>query len=143
MLVGRAYIDMLRQTIIQCRPLNNQEKQLTYDLLQFIVTSKRDYHRNHFLLSEMVINELEISREKVHIISEEFLPNYKNAASDLKNILDKILILGFMLDGHLSYRENNRLNRLIEEDIIKISKEKIKSLMKDFHYGRELTIFNG
>jgi len=143
MLVGRAYIDILRRTIIKFRPLNNQEKELTYDLLQFIVTSKRDYHRNHFLLSEMVINEMNITKEKIHIISDNFLTDYKHAATDLKELLDKILILGFMLDGHLSYREITRLNKLINHDIIKISQEEIKSLLKDFHYGRELTIFTG
>jgi hypothetical protein len=141
MLVGRAYIDILRKTVINCRPLTMQEKELTYDLLQFIVTSKRDYHRNHYLLSEMIMNELQISKEKVHIISDNFLSKYKHAEHDLKNILEKILILGFLLDGHLSYREINRLNKLRDQGVIDVSPEEMKRLLKDFHYGRELTLF--
>jgi hypothetical protein len=143
MLVGRAYIEVLQQKIKSFRQLTNPEKELMYDLLQYIVISKRDYHRNHYLLSEMVINEMNIQKEKVHHISNDFLLNYKKAENDLKDLLDKILVLGFMLDGSLSYREKNRLNKIRNENVIMITPNEIKGHLKDFLYGRELKIFSG
>jgi hypothetical protein len=139
-LIGLAYINILTAEIKNFRKLNEKEKVLVYDLLQFIVVSKRDYHLNHYKLSEQIIHIFEISIEKTHKISDSFFNEYKLADEKLKKIITKILILGFLLDGNISNRELNRLSELRKKELVTIENDEIKNYLRQFNYGEGFSL---
>jgi hypothetical protein len=139
-LIGLAYINLLLNDMIKFRRITDSEKILIYDLLQFIVASKRDYHLNHFILSDEIINVFEIKIESKHKISDSFFEDYKKCDDALKKLITRTLILGFLLDGNISRRELYRLKELKNKEVVKVEEIEIRTYLRRFKYGEDLGI---
>lgn len=106
--MGQNYLNHFNTDLHNFRKLTTNEKAILYDTLQFIAESKRDYHQNHFHLSKLIIEHFQIETQKNTAYKKIFL-NLKNSDEDFKALNEKIILLGFVLDGELSSREKNSL----------------------------------
>jgi hypothetical protein len=114
------------------------EKTMVYDTLQYIAVSKRDYHRNHFILSHMVLNNFKIVIEKEHPISNNYFSIVEASKADFKKLIEKLIILGLALDGKISRREKNRIIKLNKLNILSKNPKEMKMITNSFVYGKGL-----
>jgi len=137
-ILGVNFLNHFKDELDAFRELNVEEKVLLYDTLQFIATSKRDYHKNHYVLSKMIIERFQIEIEKEHQISNDYYNRLINSKSDFKLLNEKIIILGFVLDGRISIREKVRVNKLYSMKIINSDYDEVLKKSSDFNYGKGL-----
>jgi hypothetical protein len=136
--MGMNYIESLEKELKNFRELFAQEKVLIYDTLQYIAVSKRDYHRNHFILSQMILNNFKIDIEKEHPISVDYFLLLESSNEDFKKLNEKLIILGLALDGNISRRERKRIIKLNKLNVLSKKPEEMKLITKSFVYGKGL-----
>jgi hypothetical protein len=137
-IMGQNYLNHFNTDLHNFRKLTNNEKTTLYDTLQFIAESKRDYHQNHFQLSKLIIEHFQIETQKKHSLQEKYFLNLKNSDEDFKVLNEKIILLGFVLDGELSVREKKRFNVLKKENITNKTIPQLKLLLTNFLNGKGL-----
>lgn len=76
--------------------------------------------------------------KKKHSLQEKFFLNLKNSDEDFKALNEKIILLGFVLDGELSNREKKRFNILKKENITNKTIPQLKLLLTNFLNGKGL-----
>lgn len=114
-------------------------KSTLYDALQFIAVTKRNFHHNHFLLVESLIQVFEFELKKQAPLSrEELIKKAESLNENAKQGLARLLIFGIMIDGNLSYREKIVLEELHREGLIRIDFKTLKVWEKSFLEGRGL-----
>jgi hypothetical protein len=109
-----------------------------YDTLQYIAMSKRRYHHNHFLLAKNVLVTFNIPVKEAHSVGEEYFQKLKNARPEIREGVIKLLLMGFIIDGNLSNKEYNALERLHQEKIIPYDVPTIKKWIRSFVKGKGL-----
>ena len=139
-IMGVNYLKHFEKELQSFRQLTELEKSLLYDTLQYIAVSKRDYHKNHFVLSKIVIDHFSITTEKLHKISENYGTQIRSCSNDFKMLNEKILIPGIVLDGSVSFRESNRIKKLHSMQVLTSNQNKIKNIAKEFMYGKGIDI---
>ena len=137
-IMGINYIEYFEKELINFRELSEMEKTMVYDTLQYIAVSKRDYHRNHFILSHMVLNNFKIAIEKEHPISNNYFSIVEASKADFKKLIEKLIILGLALDGKISRREKNRIIKLNKLNILSKNPKEMKMITNSFVYGKGL-----
>jgi hypothetical protein len=135
-MMGENVILLFQNNIKNFRLLNGLEKKLIYDALQYIAISKRDFHKNHFLLSKMILSEFEIEIVEAHTINSDFINNLSNQNNDFIKLVEKIFIIGFILDGELSRREYIRIDILQKAGLFATPPKKLKLILEHFVYGK-------
>lgn len=116
------------------------EKKIIYDTLQLIAISKRDFHPNHSILTEKVMTYFQIPIEKKHIFDDSYYVDFEKASVETKRICRDILILGLILDGHLSINEKLRIKKLQKHKIFSIDTASIAAAAKQFITGKEIIL---
>ena len=137
-IMGQNYLNHFNADLHNFRKLSTNEKTTLYDTLQFIAESKRDYHQNHFHLSKLIIEHFQIETQKKHSLQKKYFLNLKNSDEDFKALNEKIILLGFVLDGELSSREKKRFNVLKKENITNKTIPQLKLLLTNFLNGKGL-----
>jgi hypothetical protein len=74
------------------------------------------------------------------LISKDYEINLNSCENDFKKLNEKILILGIVLDGNVSYREKNRIKRLNTSGVLTCEFSKIKEIANEFMYGKGIEI---
>ncbi|MBA3666048.1 MAG: hypothetical protein H0W61_17865 [Bacteroidetes bacterium] len=138
-IMGQTYLEHFKGDLSQFRKLNGSEKILLYDTLQYVAISKRDYHKNHYYLTKLVLEQFEIALEKNHIISPDYAQRLNACAEDFKKLNEKIMLIGFVLDGSFSVREKARLKALNKNNVITKKAEDVEMLAANFIYGHGLS----
>jgi len=138
--MGVNYIQNFEIELSKFRALSEIEKSILYDSLQYISISKRDYHQNHYALSKMIIDNFSIATESIHLISKDYEINLKSCDNDFKKLNEKILILGIVLDGNVSYREQKRIKKLKYSGVLNLKFAEIKKIANDFTFGKGIEI---
>jgi hypothetical protein len=129
--IGRMIAERLPQ-----RALNTEEQRLVYDSLQYIAISKRDFHRNHFLLARMLLQHYAIPLEQPHVLTSDFHERLTTAAPDLRALCTLVIALGFIFDGRISWRERPRIDALYRHNILAENYTELQKISKDFVEGR-------
>lgn len=120
--------------------LTKTEQKLIYDSLQLIAICKVDFHSNHSYFTEKIISHFEIPIEDKHIFNESFYTDFKEASAEIKNLCAKILTLGFILDGSISFSEKIKLRKLQDKVIIPFNTEYLNLETKNFIAGRKMEL---
>jgi hypothetical protein len=94
------------------RTLAPAERALVYDTLQYIAVSKRDFHRNHYLLTKELLEILRVPAEARHPLPGDYLERLAAAAPPARTLCQALILSGFVLDGQLSWREIRRLHAM-------------------------------
>jgi hypothetical protein len=88
---------------------------LLYDTLQFIAINKRDYHKNHYLLTKLLLERCGIASRTKHHLRSDYYTHLKAAPLPLQRCCLLVIHLGFLLDGELSLRERITIQNLEKE----------------------------
>jgi hypothetical protein len=125
---------------LRLKNINESEKELIYDSLQLIAMSKRDYHQNHFILTQKLFNYFEIKPKKKHIFTNVYYQKLSKSSKEIQQICQEILILGFILDGNFSRNEEKKIKILNDFGLIIQTSSQLKVLNKKFLNGEEFEL---
>jgi hypothetical protein len=116
------------------------ERALAYDTLQYIAVSKRDFQRNHYLLTKEVLELWRIPAETRHPLPGDYLDRFAAVSPQGRAVCRVLVLAGFILDGQLSWRERLRLRRLNRLGILRARPGDVKRHLRDFLGGRGLPL---
>jgi hypothetical protein len=115
--------------------LTNDAKDLIYDTLQLIAMSKRDYHKNHYLLTAQLFNKFNIQIVDKKVFTPEYYQKLAQSPFEIQELCKKIIVLGFILDGKISQNETKKIKTLENFGILKFNFNEIKYKCKQFKNG--------
>jgi hypothetical protein len=133
-IMGQTLIDLLIARLPR-RELSSAEKELLYDTLQYIAVCKRDFHQNHYMLTKALLEFFYIPTEKYHCLPDDYAERLKQATAAPTALCQLIILLGFILDGRVSWRERLRLRQMNRLGILKESRADLKRYARDFLNG--------
>src|SRR6516162_7286167 len=116
-ILGQAAVGLLLQRLPEVS-LSSAEQGLLYDTLQYIAISKRDFHGNHYLLTKGLFDHFHIPPKPYHRLSEDYLDKVQGARPGVQALCRMVIVLGFILDGRLSWREQWKLRHLHERRVL-------------------------
>ncbi len=111
-------------------------KNLLYDTLQYIAVSKRDFHQNHFILTKNLFEIYDIKPADKHWLEAGYYKKFHAAGKEEKEVCQLLIVIGFLLDGRLSYNEKMQLKELQQEGLTDLTVLEIKQYQQDFLKGR-------
>jgi hypothetical protein len=140
-ILGQAAVGLLLRRLPEVA-LSGAEQDLLYDTLQYIAISKRDYHGNHYLLTRGLLDHFHIPAKPYHRLSEDYLDKVQGAAPGVQALCRLVIVLGFILDGHLSWRERWKLRRLNERRVLPEGDREVKRRLRDFVSGAGISAWS-
>ncbi len=135
--MGQTSIEIVRRHL-PATPLSPWELGLVYDSLQFIAVNKRDFHANHYYLTKAIVDHFGIEVEATHPLPVDFLEKLKAVRQPVADICRLIIVLGFLLDGTLSWRERRQLAVLRQQGILALSYADLEKYRRQFVDGQGL-----
>src|SRR4051812_33638636 len=133
-IMGQAIVDQCMRRI-PIRNLSADGRQILYDTLQFIAVSKRDYHPNHDLLTERLIEHFGIPVESAHYVSTNYVEILKQKNDIEGQVCRLVIVLGYIFDGELSWRERRAIDRLHSRGILEERAVDVARYCDDFVDG--------
>ena len=109
--------------------------ELIPEALQYVAILKRQYNYPHLLLTETLMDRfgLQVSKPTGH-----FLNRLAQAPAEVRQPLERLVIFGVLIDGHLSWFERRRLRQLRQRGWLTYSLADIESIGREYHKGRGL-----
>jgi hypothetical protein len=141
-IMGQTSIEVVRRQL-PALSLSAWESALVYDTLQFIAVHKRDYHANHYYLTKAIIDHFAMAVEEAHPLPRDYPEKLKAARQPVAEVCRLIIVLGFLLDGTLSWRERRQLARLNRQGIIHLSYAELEAYRRAFVDGQGLDEVTG
>jgi len=132
--MGQTVIRLLLERL-PASSLAAEEKELLYDTLQYIAVSKRDFHSNHYLLTRDLLARFHIPSQSQHPLPADYLAKLERAPAAVGALCRLVIVLGFLLDGRLSWRERGRLRQLNALGILRESYAELQHYTQDFLNG--------
>lgn len=120
---------------INIKTLSNNAKELIYDTLQLIAMSKRDYHKNHYLLTAQLFEMFDIQPVEKRVFKLEYYQKLVQSPLEIQDLCKKIIVLGFILDGKISQNELKKIKTLENFGILKFNSNEIKTKCNHFKNG--------
>jgi hypothetical protein len=111
-------------------------KNLLYDTLQYIAVSKRDFHQNHFILTKNLFELYHIVPKQNHWLEDGYYQKLHAAAAAEKEVCQLLIVLGFLLDGKISYKEILQIKLLQQQGLLDVSEVQIKQYQANFLNGK-------
>lgn len=111
------------------------DKALLYDTLRFIAVSKRDFHRNHYTLTRTLIERYGIAVGPLQGSLDDYLARLASAPVRLRQAAVLLIVLGFVLDGQLSWRERRRVRTLADRGVFAFTAGEVAAMCRDFVRG--------
>jgi hypothetical protein len=122
------------------RRLSPPEQTLVYDTLQYIAVSKRDFHQNHYLLTRELLELWRVPPEPRHPLPANYLDRLSGAPLPTRTLCQALILSGFVLDGHLSWRELKRLDALERRGILADRPADVRRRLRRFLAGGGLPL---
>jgi hypothetical protein len=135
--MGQTSLEIIGQQLPKL-DLSPWESALVYDSLQFIAVNKRDYHANHYYLSKTLISHFGIALEPAHPLPEDYLDKLKTARPPVADVCRLVIVLGFLLDGTLSWRERRQLAALNRLGVLRLDYAELEAYRRAFVDGQGL-----
>lgn len=112
-----------------------EDRALLYDTFRFIAVSKRDFHQNHFALTKALIERYAIVVEPNQGSLEDYLARLAAAPERLRRAAVLLIVIGFLLDGQISWRERRRIRELAERGVFRFTADEVRAMCRDFVRG--------
>jgi hypothetical protein len=138
-ILGTNYIKKFTSKI-KIENLSYDTKELIYDTLQLIAMSKRDYHKNHYILTEQLFKKFDIQPVAKRVFTPEYYQKLAQSSQEIQDLCKKIIVLGFILDGKISQNELKKIKTLENFGILKFNSNEIKTKCKQFKNGVTIDI---
>ncbi len=116
------------------------ERALLYDTLQYIAVSKRDFHRNHYLLTKELLEAWHVPAETRHPLPDDYLERLAAEPPPVRALCRAIILSGFILDGQLSWRERRRLSALNRLGVLHDRPADVRRRLRQFLQGGGLPL---
>jgi hypothetical protein len=87
-----------------------------------------------------LFDHFHIPPKSYHRLSEDYLANVQGAAAGVQALCRLVIVLGFILDGHLSWRERWNLRRLNERRVLPDGNREVKRRLRDFVNGAGIAV---
>ncbi len=110
-------------------------RELLHATCQFIAVSKRDFHQNHFALTRTLIERYAITVKVAPSLAPDYLERLRAADPELRRVCVLLLVLGFILDGQVSWRERRRVELLRDAGILEYSVDDVRGFARAFLSG--------
>ncbi len=133
-IMGQRLINLLIASLPR-RELSTVEQELLYDTLQYVAVCKRDFHQNHYLLTKALLEFFHIPAKKFHRLPDNYAERLKQASAAPAALCQLIILLGFILDGRVSWRERLKLRQMNRLGVLKESHADLKRYARDFLNG--------
>jgi hypothetical protein len=127
-----SFIPSFKETALKIKNVPDT-KSLIYDTLQFIAVSKRDYHANHAYLTAKILPIFEIPIETRHSVPPDYTQRLALADPNLNQFCQLLIIMGLLLDGQISLRERQQVQK---QGILDLPISDLVALKDDFLEGR-------
>lgn len=114
---------------------NQAFKDLIYDVMQFLAVRKRSFHENHYLLSINLLKTFNIPLKSAHEVDEHFLDKLEKLPEEMQDDVANLIIIGMIIDGHLSFLEKKSLDDLAEIGVIEYNSAQVRKIMDEFLAG--------
>lgn len=112
-----------------------EDRALLLDTFRFIAVSKRDFHQNHFALTKALIERYAIEVGQSHGSLEDYLVRLAAAPERLRRVAVLLIVIGFLLDGQISWRERRRIAELAERGVFRYTTREVRAWCRDFARG--------
>ncbi len=117
-------------------------KQNIFDAMQYVVSVKRSFHHNHYLLVAKLIEVFDLQNFKdAEPNPTKFLKNISESDEKIKKAYSKLIMMGMFIDGGISRRDFKVLKKLYADNVININPIKVKVWCKQFRKGEGLDNF--
>jgi hypothetical protein len=136
-IMGQTSMEIVRRQLPSIT-LTPWEIGLVYDTLQYIAVNKRDYHPNHYYLVKAIIEHFAMPVETAHPLPLDYLEKLKTARPLVGDVCRLIIVLGFLLDGVLSWRERRHLAHLNQQGILHLDYAELENYRQAFVDGQGL-----
>src|SRR5262245_43200001 len=133
-IMGQAIVESLVRRL-PLSHLSGDGQIMLYDTLQYIAIGKRDYHQNHDLLTERLMQRFQIPVEKYHYMSANYLELLSHRHNMSGQLCRLVLVLGYILDGRVSRRERKQIERLNRLGILDERYDDVQRFCTDFVNG--------
>jgi hypothetical protein len=115
---------------------NPQFIDLIYDTLQFLAVRKRSFHENHYLLSINLLKTFNVPLRNTHEVPDNFIDKLEALPEEMQDDIAHLIIIGMIVDGHLSWLEKKSLDEMSEVGIIEYNTAEVKEIMHKFIQGQ-------
>lgn len=119
--------------------IQDSEKELIYDTLQLIAMSKRDYHKNHYLLTALLFEKYRIIPIAKRIFKPDYYKQLAQSRQEIKDLCNKIIVIGFIIDGKISTHEKKKITTLENHGILKYNYQELKTMSYQFRNGKSMS----
>lgn len=123
---------------LDVKSIEENEKELIYDTLQLIAMSKRDYHQNHYLLTQAIFTHFDIKPKEKHVFTTKYYENLAKTNQNIQKLCNELLIFGFILDGKISKNESRKIKTLNQLGLLKQTFAEFKVMNTNFLNGVEI-----
>lgn len=137
-IMGQQLIEHLGRRLPRLDETDADARDLLYATCQFIAVSKRDFHQNHYLLTRALVERYAIRVKTAPDLPADYLERVRGAAPRVRELCVLLIVLGFLLDGQVSWRERRRISRLAEAGALPYSIADVKALCRSFTTGEGL-----
>lgn len=134
-IMGQKLIERIAGLLPPATLATAEHRELLFDTLRFIAVSKRDFHQNHFRLTKTLIERFAIEVADDPGSLDDFLERLGRAPDPLRRACVLLIVVGFILDGHVSWRERRRIGELRERGVFDYDAREVKALCADFVRG--------
>mgnify|MGYP003339947771 CR=1 FL=1 len=133
-LYGRQVVDNYFSSVSSSE-LNEEEKELLYDSIQLVVMCKRGFHPNHTYLTKKLFVRFGIKAKKKHQFTDDYRLCFSKAREEVKRLCRDIIVIGFILDGRISYFERRRIRLLFSGDNSFVTLSDLQKAASHFRKG--------
>lgn len=112
-----------------------------YDTLQQIAITKRAFHDNHFLLATTLLTEFDIPTVENLAYNKKYFEQIQALNQRTRDGIVHLLVFGMVMDGSLSPREKNLIEKLGEKGMMPYPESQIIQWKSDFFEGKGLEDF--
>ncbi len=134
-IMGQHLIDHLSRRLPASLVAAAGAPELLFDTLQYIAVSKRDFHKNHYLLTRSLVERYGIQGTQREDPLADYAARLRGADERLRQACTLLLTLGFILDGQVSYRERRRIEELRDAGILTCTYDQVRGWCRDFLRG--------
>ncbi|MFY7812165.1 MAG: LBF_2804 family protein, partial [Flavobacterium sp.] len=133
-ILGSNYVTKFNE-LIQLKSITNEAKELIYDTLQLIAMSKRDYHKNHYLLTAQLFKKFDIKPVSKRVFTQDYYQKLAQSPEEIQDFCKKIIVLGFILDGKISNNEHQKIKTLENFGLMKFNSKDLTIKCNQFKSG--------
>lgn len=134
-IMGQKLIEHLGRRLPPDLATTAADRDLLFDTFRFIAVSKRDFHQNHFLLTKTLIEKYGIEVATAKGSLDDYLVRLAQAPAPLRRACVLLIVIGFVLDGQVSWRERRRIALLAEKGVFVYRADDVSRWCRDFVRG--------